>query len=94
MKEYLHQNHESFDGLKQVFQDRMQGSTGVINTLELIEAKYLGNSKKRHFVKSDEILVSADNVRFAVSTEWGSGNIKNILNFALQEGYKVEEISN
>ena len=90
VKEYLKQNPVSFDTLKQIFPDKMQKfSIGVINTLEYIKNKYQGKSKKRHFVKSNEILVTADNVRFAVSTEWGSVNIKNILDFAMKEGYYV-----
>ena len=91
VKEYSKRNSKTFDGLKEIFSNEMQGSTGVINSMEFIEKKYQGKSKKRHFVKEDEILISSDNVEFAVSTEWGIGNISNILDFALKEGFQVEE---
>lgn len=91
VKEYLNRNPIAFMELKQVFPDQMQGSTGVINTLEFIEEKYQGQSAKRHFIKSNEILISSDNIEFAVSTEWGSGNIHRVLEFAKKEGFQVEE---
>lgn len=91
VREYLNQNSKTFEELKQIFLDEMQGSTGVINTMELIRVKYNGKSKKRHFVKEDEILSSSDNIDFAVSTEWGIGNIHNILKFAVKEGFQFEE---
>ena len=90
--EYTKRNPITFEKLKQVSPDQMQGSTGVINTLEFIEEKYEGRTKKRHFVKDDEILISADNIEFAVSTEWGVGNINRVLEFAKKEGFQVEEV--
>ncbi len=44
--------------------NEMQGSTGVINTMEFIEEKFAGKSRKRHFVKEEEVLISSDNVEY------------------------------
>jgi hypothetical protein len=37
-------------------------------------------------------LISNDNVKFVVSTEWGKGNIDNIVDLARKEGFKIEEV--
>lgn len=94
VKEYLKRNPISFEQLEQVLPKTMQGSIGVINTTEFITRKYEGKQDKRHFIKDDEILISADNIQFAVSTEWGIGNINNIVNFALSQGFEFEELNN
>jgi len=93
IREYLKHNHVIFERLKQVFPNEMQGSIGVINTMDFINEKYQGESKKRHFVKEDEVLKSVDEIEFAVSTEWGIGNIKNIVDFALSQGFEFEEVN-
>lgn len=94
IKEYLKHNHVIFERLKQIFPNEMQGSIGVINTMDFINEKYQGQSKKRHFVKEDEVLLSVDQIEFAVSTEWGIGNINNIVDFAINEGFKIEVLNN
>ena len=91
VREYLKRNPKTFEELKEVFPDKMQGS-GVINKLSFVETKYANKSNKRHFIREDEILVSKDNIKFVVSTEWAIGNINNIVNFARKEGFEVEEV--
>jgi hypothetical protein len=93
--EYLRQNPNStFQDLIKKFPSDLQGSTGVINTLEFVIEKYANSSKQRHFMKESEILTSSDNIEFVVSTEWGIGNINNILELAKSENYEIEEKNN
>lgn len=73
VRAYLQKNPTDYATLKNIFKDAYQGSTGVINRLDFVETKYANKSEKRHFMRSDEVLVSADNVRFVVSTQWGKG---------------------
>jgi len=93
--EYLKRNPNStFQDLVKKFPSDLQGSTGVINTVEFVTGKYANSSKKRHFMKESEILTSFDNIEFAVSTEWGIGNINKILELAEMENYEIEEQNN
>lgn len=92
VKKFLEQNPTDYSSLKTIFRDELQGSTGVINKLDFVETKYANKTNKRHFTSKDEILVSSDNIKFVVTTEWGKGNIDNIVNLARKYGFKVEEI--
>ena len=92
VRKYLEERPSNFSTLKNLFKDEYQGSTGVINPLDFVETKYANKSNKRHFTGNDEILTSQDNIDFVVSTEWGKGNIDNIVDLARKEGFKVEEV--
>lgn len=89
---YLKDHPLDFRSLKYVFRDEYQGSIGVINDLEFVETKYANKSNKRHFTGAENILLSDDNVKFVVSTEWGKANIDNIVNLARKEGFEIEEV--
>ena len=92
VKHYLKQNPNStFQELCEKFPPKLQGSTGVINSMEFINNKYANSSKKRHFIDESDILTSFDNIDFAVSTEWKIGNIHNILELAEKENFQIEE---
>ncbi|MDT0690067.1 type I restriction enzyme HsdR N-terminal domain-containing protein [Salegentibacter sp. F188] len=91
VKDYIKQKPTNFNSLKKVFKDEYQGSTGVINKLDFVETKYANKSNKRHFTGSEEILESSDGVKFVVSTEWGKGNIENLVDLAKREGFSVEK---
>lgn len=92
VRQYLKERPSNFSTLKNVFKDEYQGSTGVINILDFVETKYANKSNKRHFTGNDEILTSQDNIDFVVSTEWGKGNIDNIVDLARKKGFKIEEV--
>jgi len=91
VKEYLKQNPNStFEELLFKFNKKMQGSTGVINTVDFIKEKYKKN-RPLHFVQKQEILTSSDNIKFAVCTEWKIDNVINVIEFARNENYIIEE---
>ncbi|WP_026956565.1 type I restriction enzyme HsdR N-terminal domain-containing protein [Algoriphagus vanfongensis] len=92
VKAYLQKYPTGFSSLKRFFKDDYQGSTGVINKLDFVETKYANKSNKRHFTGNDEILTSADNIQFVVSTEWGKDNIKNIVDLARENGFEIQEV--
>lgn len=90
VREYLKQNPQStYEFLCDKFPNHFQGSTGVINTLEFIKTKYKNLPKNRHFTDKKDVFTSFDNIKFAVSTEWGIGNIHNIIDFARNENYII-----
>ncbi|PKB15211.1 type I restriction enzyme HsdR N-terminal domain-containing protein [Flavobacterium sp. 5] len=92
VRTYIKEKPMDFNSLKNIFRDEYQGSTGVINQLDFVETKFANKSNKRHFTGSENILISSDNIKFVVSTEWGKGNIDNIVNLARKEGFKIDEV--
>ena len=66
--------------LEQIFPDEMQGSYGVVRSLdELHEMEHdRKDLETRYLMKEDELLKTADGVRFAVCNQWGAYNIPNI----------------
>tara|TARA_R110000868_G_scaffold301219_1_gene561656 strand:- start:46 stop:1134 length:1089 start_codon:yes stop_codon:yes gene_type:complete len=92
VRAYSKEHPLDFRNLKNLFRDEYQGSTGVINELHFVETKYANKSNKRHFTGTENILVSDDNVKFVVSTEWGKANIDNIVTLARKEGFDIEEV--
>ena len=92
VKAYLQKYPTDFSSLKQVFKDEYQGSIGVINKLDFVEINYANEPKKRHFIKNDEILMSADNIQFVVSTGWDKNNIRNIVKLARENGFIIDEV--
>jgi len=92
VRAYLKEKPTDFETLKNIFRDEFQGSTGVINKLDFVETKYANKSNKRHFTGNDEILISKDNIKFVVSTEWGKDNVNNIVDLARKQGFEIQEV--
>lgn len=78
----------SFSDLERVFPPELQGSFGVIRTMDYIKEKNYNG--RRYFKEPEYVLHSGDNIPFAVSTEWGKGNIDKFVNAVKQLGYHVE----
>jgi hypothetical protein len=76
--------------LKEVFPDFLQGALGVTSTLEKAQEIVDRTDKKRHFLADSEILRTADNLKIAVCTQWGTGNIENFIDCAKKLGYQIE----
>lgn len=78
----------TFADLEKAFPPELQGSFGVIRTMEYIKEKNYNG--RRYFKEPEYVLHSGDNIPFAVSTEWGKGNIDKFVNAVKQLGYHVE----
>ena len=84
-------SQQIIDEFKEKFPSNLQGSTGVLNTLDFVNQKYNGSKKKRHFIDKNDILTSADGIKFLVSTEWGIGNINKFVELARNENFDIQE---
>lgn len=77
--------------LEQIFPDEMQGSYGVIRSLDELHA--MEHDRKdletRYLMKEEELLKTADGVRFAVCNQWGAYNIPNIFRVMEKWGWNV-----
>jgi hypothetical protein len=47
----------------------------------------------RHFLGDDEVLEFIDSTRYAISNQWGKGNIEKFIGQAKKLGYEIEETS-
>jgi hypothetical protein len=59
------------------------------------EAKEIYNRQGiyRHFLGDDEVLEFIDSTRYAISNQWGKGNIEKFIGQARKLGYEIEETS-
>jgi hypothetical protein len=92
VKRFTEENqHLTFEEIQKKFPANLQGSTGVVNTLDFVNQKYQGSKKKRHFIDNNDTLTSADGIKFLVSTEWGIGNINKFIESVRNENYDIQE---
>ena len=74
--------------LEEIFPATLQGTTGVVSSIEEAEGKYKG---KRHFVKN---AIRLTNATMAVCSQWGADNLEGFLQHATGElGYAINEES-
>ena len=81
----------TFEQLKQVFPDKLQGSLGVVRSLDDIYSSHWDQNdlKKRYFMDENKILTSKDGVRFVVCNQWGRLNFPHILEMLDKWGWNV-----
>ena len=81
----------TFAELQQAFPKDVQGTLGVFSTLEDAEKLYQKWQFKRHFIEEDEVLkVGATTI--AVCSQWGIGNVGNLIARAKTFDYTIKEI--
>lgn len=91
---YMKQNPQvTFAELQQVFHKKMQGTYGVIRSIDSINSSSHNSSdlNTRYLVKPDLLLHSADGVEFAVCSQWGSNNFPRILALLETWGWEVKK---
>lgn len=85
IKKYVQDNKEvTYQELKEIFPDKLQGSIGVIKSEDDLfvwekNKKESNKREKRFFI--DEPINLVDNNKIYVCTEWGSGRKENINSF-------------
>jgi hypothetical protein len=89
VRTYVKQHPElTFAELEKVFRPELQGSSGVIRTLEYLRIKnYKG---QRFFTDASSVLRSADGKEFAVCTQWSYHNAPGFAAYAKALGLMVE----
>ena len=78
----------TFENIERVFPPKLQGSFGVVRTIEYIKEKNYNG--RRYFQEPEFVLKDANGIPFAVSTEWGKSNIEKFLKAVRQLGYHVK----
>lgn len=96
MKDYIRNNPNiSFDELKEIFPDKLQGSLGVFqDDEELLCAKYKNNKKEyqtRFFTKPEDKIQLQSGRILVVCGEWGN-NFENFYIHAKKLGYDIKQL--
>lgn len=88
VKKYMESNpNTTADELLEIFDKSLQGSLGVVRILSEVKANYT-DYKTRFFTLPDELIKTATE-DCAVCSQWGIGNIGNILSRAKQLGIDI-----
>jgi hypothetical protein len=75
--------------LEEAFPGALQGSLGVVATIDAANRTYASSGRKRHFLEQEEQIELADS-KIAVCSQWGVGNIDRLLGRADFLGYTVK----
>ena len=78
----------TFDELRGVFYDKLQGSFGVVRMKSDIEQQ----KQIRYFYKDADTITLDDGTKIVVSNQWGKDNIKAFVVLAKSFGYEIQEI--
>lgn len=89
---FMEQNPNlTFEQLSQIFAGNLQGSYGVVRSVDSIDNS--SHDKKdlrtRYVMSEDLMLQSVDGVKFVVSNQWGAYNFVNILNLLEKWGWNI-----
>lgn len=91
VKKYVSSHPDiSADELTTIFNSSLQGSLGVVRTLQDVKNNYR-DYERRFFCHNDEI-ISTKSEDCVVCTQWGAFNISNIIARAKELGMNITEI--
>lgn len=92
LKKYIQNNpNVTYSELSKIFPSNLQGSKGVFSTVTDANKIYEETGHKRHFLDQEDLIILNDNIKIAISSQWGIGNIKNMLKKAKELGYIIKE---
>lgn len=84
VQDYVEKNNPSYDQLKKIFPDDLQGSKGMIRNVG--SDKYDAN----RFFHNDQINVQGQIC--VVSNQWGTDNTQRFIDYASNLGYSIEKV--
>jgi len=79
----------TFRQLQQIFPDEMQGSYGVIRSIDSLNNSSQNKKDLLSRYEAKNTLTTKDNVEFAVCNQWGKYNFSNILNLLKRLGWSI-----
>ncbi|EGJ51772.1 hypothetical protein [Desulfocurvibacter africanus] len=81
----------SLDALQKDFSDTLQGSVGVVRSIDVAKAYESSSGQKRFYSKSED-LIELKNHTIVVSNQWGKGNIERFIEHARVLGFTINEV--
>lgn len=93
IKKYVENNPEIlFSELKCIFPSSLHGRREVFEPIFDAQKIYDISGRKRHFLNQDDVICLNENLKIVVTSQWGIGNIGNMLKKAKDLGFNIEEI--
>ena len=90
VKKYVEDNPQvTYSELENVFHKGLQGSSGVFSAEHEAQGIHASGSRKRHFLEPEELVKLNDSI-IAVSSQWGTGNIDQLIRKAKELGYAID----
>ena len=80
----------TYNKLLNAFPEKVANPKGVFTTLEKAKRTYDEQGRKRHFIKTDEVIELGDGTMIAVSDQWGIRTINGFIKRAKELGYRID----
>lgn len=88
---WINENHpKEINQIIQVFPQEIH-SGGLFVKFEEANRTYQRQGIQRHFLNENETIKLPNGEVYAISNQWGKGNIEKLINKAREIGYKIEE---
>jgi uncharacterized protein YlzI (FlbEa/FlbD family) len=88
INEYFRNNPNiTLEEIQNIFDKKLQGGFGVLDTYTNAEDIYKKTGYKRHFI--DDVINLNNGQKVVVCSQWGIGNINKFINKANELGYKI-----
>ena len=81
----------SFSDLEAAFPNNLRKSGMYLPYDEAVE-QYEKHQIARHFLGENEVLQFADGAKYAISNQWGKGNIETFVDHARRMGIEIDEV--
>lgn len=83
---------KDFNSLVKAFPQTLR-SGGVFVLLETAKQAYKRQGIARHFLESEDIVITSSGESYAISNQWGVANINKFILQAKSLGFEIEEVS-
>lgn len=82
----------TYHQLEKDFPKELQGALGVFAKFDNANEIFERTNRKRHFIAVDEI-IEVENIKIAVTSQWGVGNIEKFLKKCKEFRYVIEKVA-
>ncbi|WP_088049420.1 PDDEXK family nuclease [Virgibacillus dakarensis] len=84
-------NPQELRELLEVFPQELNNGDLIV-PLEKAQETYERQNIARHFLNDDEALIFGPSERYAISNQWGKGNIETFITYAKKAGFEIETV--
>jgi len=88
---FVNNKPSSFSDLEKAFPNGLRKSGMYLPYDEAVE-RYEKHQIARHFLEVNEVLKFPDGTKYAISNQWGKGNIETFVDHARRMGIEIDEV--
>lgn len=91
IKDWINNNKpKSLNELLEAFPNKIRKG-GIFTPVQEAKEIYEKNRIDRHFLGEEDIIIFSEEEKYAISNQWGKGNIEEFVEYIKTLGYEVEE---